>query len=201
MVLQHCWGRVISSVGVTVVSPGALVLIGQDLLATCRFTYDGRKRRLTMSYWHGHRHDRFRRRGACVFCSRERTSELKIARGRRFLCGRGVSGAGQRSHRSRGQGTRTSPVAPLHRQCLRANRGPATPGRRAGRSLRASEATPGRSRRTSEAATLTRMRRAWRRLPRRSAPCCGGATTHYSLDSTPERVENRAWWVRRWRQP
>jgi len=42
--------RIISSVGVTVVSPGALVLIGQDLLATCRFTYDGRKRRLTMSY-------------------------------------------------------------------------------------------------------------------------------------------------------
>jgi len=87
--------RIISSVGVTVVSPGALVLIGQDLLATCRFTYDGRKRRLTMSYWHGHRHDRFRRRGACVFCSRERTSELKITRGRWFLCGRGVSGAGQ----------------------------------------------------------------------------------------------------------
>jgi len=42
--------RIIGSVGVTVVSPGALVLIGQDLLATCRFTYDGRKRRLTMSY-------------------------------------------------------------------------------------------------------------------------------------------------------
>ena len=40
----------LSSVDVTVVSPGALVLIGQDLLATCRFTYDGRKRRLTMSY-------------------------------------------------------------------------------------------------------------------------------------------------------
>jgi hypothetical protein len=37
-------------VGVTLVSPGALVLIGQDLLATCRFTYDGRKRRLLMSY-------------------------------------------------------------------------------------------------------------------------------------------------------
>ena len=34
--------RINSSVGVTVVSPGALVLIGQDLLATCRFTYDGR---------------------------------------------------------------------------------------------------------------------------------------------------------------
>lgn len=42
--------RIISAVGVTVVSPGALALIGQDLLATCRFTYDGRKRRLTMSY-------------------------------------------------------------------------------------------------------------------------------------------------------
>jgi hypothetical protein len=42
--------RIISAVGVTVVSPGALVLIGQDMLATCRFTYDGRKRRLTMSY-------------------------------------------------------------------------------------------------------------------------------------------------------
>ena len=33
-----------------VVSPGAVALIGQDLLATCRFTYDGRKRRLMMSY-------------------------------------------------------------------------------------------------------------------------------------------------------
>jgi hypothetical protein len=42
--------RIIRAVGVTVVSPGALVLIGQDLLATCRFTYDGRKRRLMMSY-------------------------------------------------------------------------------------------------------------------------------------------------------
>jgi hypothetical protein len=42
--------RILSAVGVTVVSPGALVLIGQDLLATCRFTYDGRKRRLTISY-------------------------------------------------------------------------------------------------------------------------------------------------------
>jgi hypothetical protein len=42
--------RIIRCVGVTLVSPGALVLIGQDLLATCRFTYDGRKRRLTMSY-------------------------------------------------------------------------------------------------------------------------------------------------------
>jgi hypothetical protein len=42
--------RIIRAVGVTVVSPGAVVLIGQDLLATCRFTYDGRKRRLLMSY-------------------------------------------------------------------------------------------------------------------------------------------------------
>ncbi len=29
---------------------GAMVLIGQDLLASCRFTYDGRKGRLMMSY-------------------------------------------------------------------------------------------------------------------------------------------------------
>jgi hypothetical protein len=36
--------------GVDVVSPGANVLIGRDLLATCRFTYDGRKRRLMISY-------------------------------------------------------------------------------------------------------------------------------------------------------
>jgi hypothetical protein len=42
--------RIIRAVGVTVVSPGSIVLIGQDLLATCRFTYDGRKRRLMMSY-------------------------------------------------------------------------------------------------------------------------------------------------------
>jgi hypothetical protein len=43
--------RTILVVGVkTIVSPGAIVLIGQDLLATCRFTYDGRKRRLMMSY-------------------------------------------------------------------------------------------------------------------------------------------------------
>jgi hypothetical protein len=43
--------RTILTVGVTtIVSPGAIVLIGQDLLATCRFTYDGRKRRLMMSY-------------------------------------------------------------------------------------------------------------------------------------------------------
>ncbi len=42
--------RIVRAVGVSVVSPGVLVLIGQDLLATCRFTYDGPKRRVTMSY-------------------------------------------------------------------------------------------------------------------------------------------------------
>jgi aspartyl protease len=43
--------RTLLTVGVaTIVSPGAIVLVGQDLLATCRFTYDGRKRRLMMSY-------------------------------------------------------------------------------------------------------------------------------------------------------
>jgi hypothetical protein len=42
--------RTILVVGVNIVSPGASVLIGRDLLATCRFTYDGRKRRLMMSY-------------------------------------------------------------------------------------------------------------------------------------------------------
>ena len=42
--------RAIDAIGVDVVSPGASVLIGRDLLATCRFTYDGRKRRLLMSY-------------------------------------------------------------------------------------------------------------------------------------------------------
>jgi Aspartyl protease len=42
--------RIVGAVGVTVVTPGALVLIGQDLLATCRFTYDGRRRRLMVSY-------------------------------------------------------------------------------------------------------------------------------------------------------
>jgi hypothetical protein len=42
--------RTISAVGVSVVSPGATVLIGRDLLATCRSTYDGRKRRLMISY-------------------------------------------------------------------------------------------------------------------------------------------------------
>jgi hypothetical protein len=42
--------RTIDAVGVSIVSPGATVLIGRDLLATCRFTYDGRKHRLMMSY-------------------------------------------------------------------------------------------------------------------------------------------------------
>ena len=42
--------RTILVAGVDVVSPGASVLIGRDLLATCRFTYDGRKRRLMISY-------------------------------------------------------------------------------------------------------------------------------------------------------
>jgi hypothetical protein len=42
--------RTIDAIGVDVVSPGASVLIGRDLLATCRFTYDGRKHRLMMSY-------------------------------------------------------------------------------------------------------------------------------------------------------
>ncbi len=42
--------RTINALGVSVVSPGATVLIGRDLLATCRFTYDGRKRRLMISY-------------------------------------------------------------------------------------------------------------------------------------------------------
>ena len=42
--------RIIRAVGVAVVSPGAAVLIGRDLLATCRFTYDGRKSRLMISY-------------------------------------------------------------------------------------------------------------------------------------------------------
>lgn len=42
--------RIIEAVGVNVVSPGASVLIGRDLLATCRFTYDGRKQRLMLSY-------------------------------------------------------------------------------------------------------------------------------------------------------
>lgn len=42
--------RTLLVVGVDVVSPGASVLIGRDLLATCRFTYDGRKRRLLISY-------------------------------------------------------------------------------------------------------------------------------------------------------
>jgi len=47
---DHPRWRTILAVGVSVVSPGAMALIGQDLLATCRFTYDGRKRRLMMSY-------------------------------------------------------------------------------------------------------------------------------------------------------
>ena len=42
--------RIVHAVGVSVVSPGATVMIGRDMLATCRFTYDGRKRRLMMSY-------------------------------------------------------------------------------------------------------------------------------------------------------
>ena len=42
--------RTIDAIGVDVVSPGASVLIGRDLLATCRFTYDGRKDRFMMSY-------------------------------------------------------------------------------------------------------------------------------------------------------
>jgi len=46
---QPKW-RTIDAVGVNVVSPGATALVGRDLLATCRFTYDGRKRRLMMSY-------------------------------------------------------------------------------------------------------------------------------------------------------
>lgn len=42
--------RTLLVAGVDVVSPGASVLIGRDLLATCRFTYDGRKSRLMISY-------------------------------------------------------------------------------------------------------------------------------------------------------
>lgn len=42
--------RTLLVAGVDVVSPGASILIGRDLLATCRFTYDGRKRRLMISY-------------------------------------------------------------------------------------------------------------------------------------------------------
>jgi hypothetical protein len=42
--------RTIHAIGVDVVSPGASVLIGRDLLATCRFTYDGRKERFMMTY-------------------------------------------------------------------------------------------------------------------------------------------------------
>jgi hypothetical protein len=42
--------RAILAAAVAVVSPGSLALIGQNLLATSRFPYDGRKRRLMMSY-------------------------------------------------------------------------------------------------------------------------------------------------------
>jgi hypothetical protein len=42
--------RAIDAAAVDVVSPGVSVLIGRDLLASCRFTYDGRKSRLLMSY-------------------------------------------------------------------------------------------------------------------------------------------------------
>jgi hypothetical protein len=42
--------RPIRAAGVEIVSPGASVLIGRDLLASCRFTYDGRRSRLLMSY-------------------------------------------------------------------------------------------------------------------------------------------------------
>jgi hypothetical protein len=42
--------RTITAAGMDIISPGAIVLIGRDLLATCRFTYDGRKHRFMMSY-------------------------------------------------------------------------------------------------------------------------------------------------------
>lgn len=42
--------RNIRAAGVSVVSPGVTVLIGRDLLGSCRFTYDGRKSRFMMSY-------------------------------------------------------------------------------------------------------------------------------------------------------
>jgi hypothetical protein len=42
--------RAIDAVAVKIVSPGASVLIGRDLLASCRFTYDGRKSRFQMSF-------------------------------------------------------------------------------------------------------------------------------------------------------
>jgi hypothetical protein len=42
--------RTVHAVGVKVISAGVTVLIGRDLLATCRFTYDGRKCRFMMSY-------------------------------------------------------------------------------------------------------------------------------------------------------
>ena len=44
------WQTILTVGATTIVSPGAVVLVGQDLLATCRFTDDGRKRRLMMSY-------------------------------------------------------------------------------------------------------------------------------------------------------
>jgi hypothetical protein len=42
--------RTLNAVGVILVSPGTMVMIGRDLLATGRFSYDGRKRRFVMSY-------------------------------------------------------------------------------------------------------------------------------------------------------
>ena len=42
--------RILHAVGVSIVSPSLTILIGRDVLATCRFTYDGRKRRFMMSY-------------------------------------------------------------------------------------------------------------------------------------------------------
>src|SRR4051812_25710974 len=42
--------RSITAVGVASVSPGAMILVGRDMLSTCRFTYDGRGERLVMSY-------------------------------------------------------------------------------------------------------------------------------------------------------
>ena len=42
--------RTTDVVGVKVASPGAIVLIERDLLSTCRFTYDGRKKRLMLTY-------------------------------------------------------------------------------------------------------------------------------------------------------
>jgi hypothetical protein len=43
--------RIIRAAGVQqVISPGVTVLIGRDLLESCRFTSDGRQRRFMMSY-------------------------------------------------------------------------------------------------------------------------------------------------------